>query len=55
MSLKTDNNVCREEDSLVDMFTFEILVVFVESLAIAHSDDKSLGQCLKNAFLVAFS
>nr|QOY44576.1 DNA-dependent protein kinase catalytic subunit [Alvinella pompejana] len=35
--------IFREEDSLVDIFTFEIMVVFVESLAIAHQDDKSLG------------
>ena len=35
----------REETSLVDVFTIEILVVFVESLALAHVDDKSLGQC----------
>ncbi|KAL8588519.1 hypothetical protein ACOMHN_043868 [Nucella lapillus] len=42
--------VLREEDSLVDRFTFEILVHFVESLAMAHSDEKSLGtqdQCKK--------
>ncbi|XP_033121520.1 DNA-dependent protein kinase catalytic subunit-like [Anneissia japonica] len=35
--------VFREEDSLVDMFTFEMLVVYVRSLALAHHDDKSLG------------
>ncbi|KAK2178223.1 hypothetical protein NP493_553g02004 [Ridgeia piscesae] len=35
--------VFREETSLVDVFTVEILVVFVESLALAHVDDKSLG------------
>ena len=33
----------REEDALVTRFTFQILVVFVESLALAHADDKSLG------------
>ncbi|XP_060788690.1 DNA-dependent protein kinase catalytic subunit-like isoform X1 [Neoarius graeffei] len=33
----------REEDSLVQQFVFEVLVVFVESLALAHSDEKSLG------------
>ena len=27
----------------MDMFTFEIMVNFVESLALAHHDDKSLG------------
>jgi len=34
---------CREENSLVDTFVFEILVTFVECLALAHSDDKVLG------------
>uniref|UniRef100_A0A8B9LXB6 DNA-dependent protein kinase catalytic subunit n=1 Tax=Astyanax mexicanus TaxID=7994 RepID=A0A8B9LXB6_ASTMX len=33
----------REENSLVEQFVFEVLVVFVESLALAHSDEKSLG------------
>ncbi|XP_024136141.1 DNA-dependent protein kinase catalytic subunit isoform X1 [Oryzias melastigma] len=33
----------REENSLVDQFIFEVLVVFVESLALAHSDERSLG------------
>ncbi|XP_078691376.1 DNA-dependent protein kinase catalytic subunit-like isoform X2 [Branchiostoma floridae x Branchiostoma belcheri] len=39
----------REESSQVDMFTFELLVTFVESLALAHHDEKSLGtqaQCV---------
>uniref|UniRef100_A0A8C5C632 DNA-dependent protein kinase catalytic subunit n=1 Tax=Gadus morhua TaxID=8049 RepID=A0A8C5C632_GADMO len=31
----------REENALVDQFVFEVLVVFVESLALAHSDDRS--------------
>ncbi|GFO12449.1 DNA-dependent protein kinase catalytic subunit, partial [Plakobranchus ocellatus] len=42
--------IFREEESLVDRFTFEILVYFVESLIIAHKDDQSLGtqkQCTK--------
>ncbi|KAL3877683.1 hypothetical protein ACJMK2_035352, partial [Sinanodonta woodiana] len=42
--------VFREEDALVDIFAFELLVHFVESLAIAHTDEKSLGtqdQCCK--------
>ncbi|KAK7506702.1 hypothetical protein BaRGS_00002177 [Batillaria attramentaria] len=42
--------VFREEDSLVDRFIFQILVHFVESLSIAHADEKSLGtqdQCKK--------
>ncbi|XP_026183019.1 DNA-dependent protein kinase catalytic subunit isoform X2 [Mastacembelus armatus] len=33
----------REENSLVEQFVFEVLVIFVESLALAHSDEKSLG------------
>uniref|UniRef100_A0A8C5FRE6 DNA-dependent protein kinase catalytic subunit n=1 Tax=Gadus morhua TaxID=8049 RepID=A0A8C5FRE6_GADMO len=33
----------REENALVDQFVFEVLVVFVESLALAHSDDRSVG------------
>ena len=43
-------SVLREENSLVDRFTFDILVHFVESLSIAHVDEKSLGtqdQCKK--------
>ncbi|XP_062849596.1 DNA-dependent protein kinase catalytic subunit [Trichomycterus rosablanca] len=42
----TFNNIYRhfrEENSLVQQFIFEVLVVFVESLALAHSDEKSLG------------
>ncbi|XP_069123844.1 DNA-dependent protein kinase catalytic subunit-like [Argopecten irradians] len=35
--------VFREDNTLVDIFTFQILVHFVESLAIAHKDEKSLG------------
>lgn len=34
----------REENSLVQEFVFEVLVVFVESLALAHADEKSLGK-----------
>ena len=33
----------REEDPLVDMFVIEMLVVMIESLRLAHRDDKSLG------------
>uniref|UniRef100_A0A672S298 DNA-dependent protein kinase catalytic subunit n=1 Tax=Sinocyclocheilus grahami TaxID=75366 RepID=A0A672S298_SINGR len=33
----------REESSLVEQFVFEVLVVFIESLALAHFDEKSLG------------
>ncbi|XP_051006522.1 DNA-dependent protein kinase catalytic subunit [Acomys russatus] len=33
----------REEESLVEQFVFEALVTFMESLALAHADEKSLG------------
>ncbi|XP_041924731.1 DNA-dependent protein kinase catalytic subunit isoform X1 [Alosa sapidissima] len=33
----------REENSLVEQFVFEVFVVFVESLALAHADEKSMG------------
>uniref|UniRef100_A0A7M4FFG4 DNA-dependent protein kinase catalytic subunit n=1 Tax=Crocodylus porosus TaxID=8502 RepID=A0A7M4FFG4_CROPO len=33
----------REENSLVEQFAFEALVVFIESLALTHTDEKSLG------------
>ncbi|XP_041669965.1 DNA-dependent protein kinase catalytic subunit [Cheilinus undulatus] len=33
----------REESSLVEQFVFEILVIFLESLAMAHSDERSMG------------
>uniref|UniRef100_A0A3B4ZYV0 DNA-dependent protein kinase catalytic subunit n=1 Tax=Stegastes partitus TaxID=144197 RepID=A0A3B4ZYV0_9TELE len=33
----------REENSLVEQFVFEILVIFVESLALAHVDERSMG------------
>ena len=36
--------VFREEASLVDQFAFEILVTYVQSLAMAHNDDKALGK-----------
>ena len=35
---------CREEESLVDRFVFELLVVYVESLALAHGDEAALGR-----------
>ncbi|XP_067887902.1 DNA-dependent protein kinase catalytic subunit isoform X2 [Heterodontus francisci] len=41
----------REESALVEQFVFEVLVVYVESLALAHADDKSLGtvqQCCES-------
>nr|XP_012645481.1 DNA-dependent protein kinase catalytic subunit isoform X3 [Microcebus murinus] len=40
------NNVYREfreEESLVEQFVFEALVIYMESLALAHTDEKSLG------------
>ncbi|XP_006860145.1 PREDICTED: DNA-dependent protein kinase catalytic subunit [Chrysochloris asiatica] len=40
------NNVYREfreESSLVEQFVFEALVVYMESLALAHTDENSLG------------
>ncbi|XP_004680100.1 PREDICTED: DNA-dependent protein kinase catalytic subunit [Condylura cristata] len=33
----------REEESLVEQFIFEALVTYMESLALAHTDEKSLG------------
>ncbi|XP_045857456.1 DNA-dependent protein kinase catalytic subunit isoform X2 [Meles meles] len=33
----------REEESLVEQFVFEALVTYLESLALAHADEKSLG------------
>ncbi|XP_045311337.1 DNA-dependent protein kinase catalytic subunit isoform X1 [Leopardus geoffroyi] len=33
----------REEESLVEQFVFEALVIYLESLALAHTDEKSLG------------
>ncbi|KAG5837285.1 hypothetical protein ANANG_G00237680 [Anguilla anguilla] len=33
----------REESTLVDQFAFEVLGIFVESLSLAHTDEKSLG------------
>lgn len=33
----------REENSLVDQFVFEVLIIFVESLALAHTDEQSIG------------
>ncbi|XP_053571003.1 LOW QUALITY PROTEIN: DNA-dependent protein kinase catalytic subunit [Bombina bombina] len=33
----------REETALVDNFVFEVLVVYMESLALSHADEKSLG------------
>nr|XP_054607336.1 DNA-dependent protein kinase catalytic subunit isoform X2 [Nothobranchius furzeri] len=33
----------REENALVEQFIFEVLVIFVESLALAHSDERSMG------------
>lgn len=34
----------RESETLVDVYTLQLLYVFVESLAIAQGDDSSLGK-----------
>lgn len=44
----------REENALVDQFVFEILVVFLESLALTHGDEKSLGLYLTKASFESF-
>lgn len=47
--------LCREENSLVEQFVFEVLVIFVESLALAHSDERSMGNdfyCSKAALSI---
>ena len=36
-------NLFREEDSLVDTFVIEMLVVMVTSLRLAHADNKLQG------------
>ncbi|CAI9557299.1 unnamed protein product, partial [Staurois parvus] len=33
----------REESALVEQFVFEVLVIYMESLALSHADEKSLG------------
>ncbi|XP_074056019.1 DNA-dependent protein kinase catalytic subunit isoform X1 [Macrotis lagotis] len=33
----------REEETLVEQFVFEALVIYMESLALTHADEKSLG------------
>ncbi|XP_055968392.1 DNA-dependent protein kinase catalytic subunit [Sorex fumeus] len=33
----------REEEALVEQFVFEALVIYMESLSLAHTDEKSLG------------
>jgi hypothetical protein len=35
----------REESSLVDVFVLEILVTYLDSLALAHADDYAQGMC----------
>ena len=39
----------------MNMFTFELLVHFVESLSIAHGDEKSLGKIFLFIFLLIYS
>ena len=41
--LKNFNWYFRESETLVDVYTLQLLYVFVESLAIAQDDDPSLG------------
>ena len=36
--------IFREEESLVDMFVVEMLVVLIHSLKMAHRDDRGLGK-----------
>ena len=43
-SLCSDVSSCREEESLVDMFVIEMLVVMIHSLKMAHRDEKALGE-----------
>ena len=38
--------ILREEKSLVDKYTMETLVCFIDCLALAHSDEQSLGAYL---------
>ena len=44
--------VFREETTLIDQFSFEVLVVYVHSLALAHHDDKALGKMVLSGCLV---
>lgn len=43
--MQSSVSLSREENSLVEQFVFEVLVIFVESLALAHSDERSMGNC----------
>lgn len=36
----------------MEQFVFEVLVVFVESLALAHADEKSMGETVCPLFLL---
>ena len=51
----------REESSLVDVFALEILVNYLESLALAHNDEQARGRdcsyrvLLKQLSLIPFS
>lgn len=38
---------CREEEALVEQFVFEALVTYMESLALAHTDERSLGRSIR--------
>ena len=48
MGLCSDVSSCREEESLVDMFVIEMLVVMIHSLKMAHRDEKALGEFTYN-------
>lgn len=39
--------ILREEESLVEKFTMEILVCFVDCLALAHADDPGFGRLIR--------
>ena len=45
---------CREEESLVDMFVIEMLVVLIHSLKMAHRDEKALGEFSTCSFLYIY-
>ena len=38
--------MCREEETLVNMFVMEMLVVVINSLRMAHKDDVNAGKLL---------
>jgi len=44
--------IVSEESTLVDVFIFDILITYVESLSLAHDDDKVLGQFHSFSFVL---